>query len=502
MSDKISNIKIISYTANKDDSLPHFIKLMRKRNRTTPEVEYYDSGFLNKLTPLDDDISNEELAEVRLNTTWEMLRKRLNQTKDLSRDYLIAICSQVQLGSYLTNYALKLAGLPLLSAESDGFTNPRDMMIINILDDCSKEYMTIPEINNALEAIEKPLKLYNPFPESLEKLFTIESVEIKVDYDYAKFNPLDSLSTMYDINQYDISATCNIKISNTDDTLSISMYKDSSLRIIKNGDYQHIENYRYEKFNIPHYKNVINSLKNNIKNKQKEIFYQLNDTKNYSSRSSARYKKIGIQVFAEAFNFTIPERNEYLFVEYFNNQFLFYISNKSQFMRYQDEDEYKKFIKNYNPSIKHKFVSIEEMKKYFIDHSSSVASSYYDKKLISIFESLYNEVLNLLLQIKQNDIYIRNPNIYEDPNRDYEMCRYFGLENQFEFVSGAEKLLGYPEEIFQNQKSFFIIEFLNSKVRIDLDDVYNAFIYGLNTVEDICQIKFKYGSFQNWIENL
>ena len=109
---KITNIEIVAY-AKKTDTLTHFIKMMKKKNRNDNDDGYYKQFFVDEITPLKNDISNDELAN-RLNTSWEMLRKRLNQSKDLSRDYLIAVCSQIQIGSFLTNYALGLAKLPLL----------------------------------------------------------------------------------------------------------------------------------------------------------------------------------------------------------------------------------------------------------------------------------------------------------------------------------------------------------------------------------------------------
>ena len=508
---KITNIEIVAY-AKKTDTLTHFIKMMKKKNRNDNDDGYYKQFFVDEITPLKNDISNDELAN-RLNTSWEMLRKRLNQSKDLSRDYLIAVCSQIQIGSFLTNYALGLAKLPLLCAESkpketgnpeDKVTiiNLRDKKIINILDRCADNYMSIPQINSELKLEFNKLQLYNEFPEEISYPFVIiGDTKIEIDYDYAIYNPCDSLETLYDITQYKIKATKKIKLNNTQDILSLTLFDNSSARITKNNDLLNSKAYEnYKDLNNAHYSFIFEELHNDINLKRKEIFLQLDDSKHYNKRISAKYTGSGIQVFSETFNFIIPEKNEYFFVEYFEHKFHFYITNRSQFMHYQSKDHFNKYIKKYDPLIQHEFNSIEEIKSYFIENPSSDVSSYFDKKMISTFEELYNETKNLLIQIKLNKIYIRNPEIYDGPNSFYDMCKYFALDNNFEFA--VQEGLDYPEPIYKNNKNCIEVDNLNSKITITKDDIYNAFIYGLNTVEDICSIKSKSGTIQNWISNL
>ena len=173
-------------------------------------------------------------------------------------------------------------------------------------------------------------------------------------------------------------------------------------------------------------------------------------------------------------------------------------------MHYQSKNECDKFIKRYNPLIKHEFNSMEEIVTYYEKNPSrnEVSTSYFDKKTISLFKNLHKELSDLISQIKRNEVYIRNPDIYKDegPNCEYEMCRCFELDNQFEFA--IKEIDDVAGPIYQKRKDSIEREFLDTTIQIDLDDVFNAFIYGLNSVEDICQIKSKYGSFQNWIENL
>lgn len=68
-----------------------------------------------------------------------------------------------------------------------------------------------------------------------------------------------------------------------------------------------------------------------IKNKSeiKKIVKQIDDTKNYKERLSAKYKEGKIVIFIERFNYYVPELNEYYFVEYSNGDWNYSISKKS-----------------------------------------------------------------------------------------------------------------------------------------------------------------------------
>lgn len=511
---KITNIEIISYTAKKDDTLPHFIKMMKKSDRTINGGEgYYKDFFLEGITPLKKDISNEELAN-RLNTSWEMLRKRLNQSKDLNRDYLIAICSQIQLGSFLTNYALGLAKLPLLCAESKpkestnlkdkvSIINLRDKAIMAILDRCAENYMSIPQINSKLKLEFEKLDLYNEFAEEISYPFVIfDETRIKTDYDYAIYNPDNSLETLYNIDQYKISATKKLELNSTKDILSLTLFDDLSAEIVENENPLNTKYYdNYKDLNESQYLLIFEDLKDEIKLRKKEIFKQLDDTKNYNYRVSAKYINGTMHIFAEKFNSYIPEKNEYFFVDYYDNKFNFYICNRSQFLHSQLGNKFKEYVSKYNPLVSSSFSSIEEIRAFYNENPSCSDSSYFDKKTVLEFQALYDEVSDLLIKIKNNEKYIRNPDVFDGPNALYNMCCFLKVEKQFEFTINSYSNNPFEEE-YINLKESIKKEFSKSIYEINLNDIKSAFIYGLNDINDIWHIKAKYMSFENWIENL
>lgn len=465
-------------------------------NKIIKEIEYNPTEFVEENFS---GITREELSE-RMGISSETLKKKLlHHDRPITRDFIIALCSQLQLGFRNTNYALKIAGHPLLYGGDKFQKNSRDQLLIDILQQCSARYMSLNEINKKLiEYNEIPIDIKNGKFNVSKLPYTVLDTDVKViSYDESIYNLYNSLETLYDITFYPIKAEAILKNNLTENILKLELYNNAATLFNDTyGILNYFKNYR----DFEEYSDVLNDLNKMIKEKRKEIFLQLDDSKNYNNRKSARYVDSNIQIFLEAFNFIIPERNEYFFVDYFEHGFHFYISKRSQFMYYQSENTFNKYIRKYNPLIEHEFNSIEEIKSYYKENPSSAITSYFDDKVISTFENLYHEVSDLLLKIKQNTIFIRNPNIYEGPNLYYDMCCFFKIENKFEFI--AKENSDYHESIYQNNKNCMEIIFSNSIIKIDLKDIYYAFIYGLNTIEDICSIKSKYQTFENWINSL
>lgn len=75
-------------------------------------------------------INREELSK-RMGMSKEVLKKRLlHHDRPITRDFVIALCSQLQLGFRNTNYALKITGQPLLYGGDKFQKNSRDQILI------------------------------------------------------------------------------------------------------------------------------------------------------------------------------------------------------------------------------------------------------------------------------------------------------------------------------------------------------------------------------------
>ena len=492
------------------DSLARYITRMRKEGRdiyrymtfpydgvksrelemTEDSSEYVDDCFSG--------VSYKELAK-RIGISLDTLKKRLSRNRPINRDFVIAVCSQLQLGFRNTNYALMISGFPLLYKGDNYQKNNRDERLINILQKGTKKRLSLDDIN-------KMLKTYNEFPldvkgrknieNNLEYVVLNTNVEI-TNYDVSVYNPYDSLETLYDIDLYNIKASAVIKSRKSEDELTLELY-DNSIGIfdkhkILSKFYQNYQDDELAKYSI-----LFEDLNKMIASKRKDVFKQLDDTKNYGERYSAKYINGIMHIFGECYNFDIPEKNEYFFVDYYNNEFHFYISNRSRFLYYQmGEDRYKEFILNFNPIIICKFNSIVEIEKFYKNKSKTGFDFIY-KQNSQRFKGLVSGIQELLIKLKQKDIFIRNPDIYEGPDMVYNMCCYLGVEKQFDFVFDLNDTNPFEEE-YKNLNKSLEVEFQGKSYDIDLHDIYQAFIYGLKDINEICEVKSKYKSLEEWI---
>ena len=99
------------------------------------------------------------------------------------------------------------------------------------------------------------------------------------------------------------------------------------------------------------FKDYFLELESMANHKLKKLYSTLNDTKNYHTRIGAGIYNTHLHVFAETFNYTIPELNEYYFFEYKNNTPLFSVYRKSEFMRSYLQQEKYNTIYGLNPNI-------------------------------------------------------------------------------------------------------------------------------------------------------
>ena len=491
-------------------SLARFITKMQSEQRDIYQymVFPFDKKKSEKLENSEDEfleenfsgISREDLAK-RIGISKETLKKRLCKTRPINRDFVIAVCSQLQLGYRNTNYALSISDFPLLYSGDKYLSNERDKILIDALQDGSAKLLSLDQINERLIFHNLvPLDIKGRKSKEIKTKYIVLETEVKItDYDYAIFNPYDSLETLFDINQYHLMAHALIELNSSKKRLNLEIHDDKSAIIFNNEQKapEFLTNYN----DSLEFSDVFNDLNKMIKQKRKEIFLQLDDTRNYYKRSSAKYINGEIHVFSEKYNFNVPENNEYFFADYYDNSFHFYISKRSQFLHYQTGNEYKKIFSKYDPQITHEFNSIIEIKNYYKKNPISHNSTYLEDKIVNDFEDL-TKIINLLLsELKQNRVFIRNPNVFDGPNSTYNMCKFLGLEKQFEFIIDNQSNNPFEKE-YTNLKNDFKVEYFSNNYIISIEDVKQAFVYGLNNLDDICAIKSKYGSIKNWISSL
>lgn len=490
------------------NTLAKIVREMMKKNRE--DQPYFISE--GRTDPFNiQGITKEELVNRMGLSTWEEIKKRLNRQRPLDRDFLIALSLQLQLNVKMVNYILNTAEFPLLysgeeSNDEDPVINERERLLIAKLNESTKRLVSIDEINQSLcHQSSSPLKIRGRKIIDYPCDYSVLKYLVKVDYDEGQsWTDGRSLGTWYDIDSYPIAVIALVKHNNQEDYFILKVCNkggflsksDENGKII--GPLNSFESLEDIDLSL---RPIFNDLENLLVIEKKKILTQFDDTKNYDIRVSANYISGSFHVFAEKFDFFIPERNEYFFLDYHDGQYDFSISNKSQFYYYYlGENRYKSFFRKYNPKIIYSSHDIDELKSYLNDDGESKGLRILNSKRIDSFINLILETEKLINKLKNGTIFITDLNyFFEEPEIDYTVCSYYDIRDKFNFYLMDKDA---PIDFYLPGVQEFTFVFEGKKVLINLDDVRKAYSYGLPTIDDICFVKLKYGSIENLINNL
>lgn len=494
------------------NTLSKIVRAMMKKSRQDEPI-FIAEG---RTDPFDNrGITQEELVNRMGLSTWEEIKKRLNRQRPLDRDFLIALSSQLQLNVKMVNYILNIAEFPLLysgeesneeDSTEDPIINKRDRLLIAKLNESTKRLVPIDEINQSLsQQSSSPLKIRGRKAIDYPCDYYVLDTKLKVDYEEANFGMYESsLEPLYDVDLYPIVVSALVKHNNREDYFILkayahgySLFQCSENRVSKNSIkiYDSIEDTDLS------FRPIFNDLENMLAIEKKKILTQFDDTKNYGVRTSAKYISGSIHVFAEKFDFSIPERNEYFFLDYHDGQYDFSISNKSQFYYcHLGDNKYKSIFRHYDSKILYSSHDKDEIKSYLEYTCGLNGSKILSTKRIDSFNNLILETEKLINRLKDGIIFIRDINyLFEEPEIDYNVCSYYNIQDKFDFYL-MDKNAPIDFYLPGVQESTFVFE--GKEVLINLDDVRKAFSYGLSTIDDICLVKIKYGSIENLINNL
>ncbi len=435
-------------------------------------------------------ITTRELAE-RLGIDYELFRKILNKNKPTKkRDCIIAICAALRLNSDETNEALVLYQyMPILDT-----SNPRDDLLIDILEEQLFNRLTIDKINQRL--------IRNGFPE-LDIIDHRTSVKPASEQDGAPFKLLkkqvqtfaddlffgdqyDSLDTEYNINRY--RCVAEMWLGDREQRRVYHLSADAH-----NGYF--IEEHGAAGLEIKSckssddsgiFKDYFLELEAMANHELKKMLCILNDTKNYQTRISAGIGDDVFHVYAETYNYTVPELNEYYLFEYKNGSPLFSVFKNSEFMHcHLGTDEYTRIYGKRQNSLTAQYNSIEQL---LSDHDQVNTDllrcrSHYFKKL-------QNQADALISDIKAGKKHIRHLDyIYDDRDR---VCTFFDVEEEFECVLDGE----YGDMMYAGKRSADFRFDDCGVVSITIEDLYKAFELGFNNIREICRVKKKLGSIE------
>ena len=452
--------------------------------------------FRNRLKLLNEicgkENSLEEIAK-NLEISSEMLQKKLNGSKPLSREWTIAICIVFGLNEYETNRILNFAGYSRLDW--------------NVLLDCVLlcYINTNDNINNV-----HTLKEINDYLNS----YGCERICIK----FRRNQSTDSEINNQDVEKYEVrkSVITKSKVpywstfrnSKYESFAEAKLLKDGEVKytlcISSDGKYISIK----ENSNEVTYRTIAETgafspyfkeLFVVAKNEQRKIDYLLFDSKNFqtSSRIAIKFENDDFHVLCEAFNQDHHAYSKYYLMEYVDSQVKFSISNQSMFMKeYLSTEEY-----NYH----YGYLPIAN-RKTFCGYIN-----FLENEIVNKFKSegiCYNSVYSMFLEIKSTMIYrIKEfKNEYnsrdftirdmDDFNNEYDLIKFFNLEKEFKCE--------YDEETYEIvsacKKTSIIYE--DEKYSIAFADLTKAYRLGMNDIGQLCHFIKKHKSFKDSLNHI
>lgn len=439
------------------------------------------------------ELSTYDLGTI-LGIKYEMFRKILNQQKPTKkRDCIIAICVALNLLPGEIDEALNLYQyMPALDLQ-----NPRDKFIFTQIN--GDNQITVEELNRRLLQYGFPgLDIYDkrkgdhtekPIIEGLPYKILKMEVRTLIEGDYYYGDPYDSLSTIYDPGMYRCIGDMYIEnekeikgvhlIATSEGGLSAQIYgKDYSIETYHSLDETGL------------FKGYFIELQNTIAVEKKRLLSIVNDTRNYKERLSAKLIDGYVCVFAEEFNYALPEMHEYYVLKYAAGKYQLAVYNQSAFMYYYlSESEYTNNFGRNTPQAVEIYDSIDQLDGLLENCKPHDKNAIRYRMRKNAFKRIQTKVDNLYQDLKEEKVFIRNlDNIFENPA---DVFRYYEIEEDFKCTYDEE----YGEISDYADEAEFQIE--GKSVRISAKEVFEAFKLGFDSIVDICKIKEKNGSIDS-----
>lgn len=454
--------------------LPEYFKKQRKiLQQTHSEFE-------------DESCSAQKMAE-NLEISTDMLQKKLNGSKPLSREWLIAICAVFGLDFIRTNKVLNFAGYPKLD-----FELPWELFIADFLNEKNNinRPHTLKEINNYLtengcneicSKFKRNKDVQSDSSNKKSEQYEIKKV-VKIITDYEE---IQSIGLEYDLRSRVLAIAYLIKHGEIKYTLQAS----------SNGNHFSLE----EKGITNTYENIsetgnfacyFSELLAIARHEQKKIDFRAFDTKRYYKyRLSADIINDSIHVFCEKFNYHTPERNEYYLLEYIDGHFQFSVSEQSMFMKaYLSEKEYNKRYGYIPESERIIYNSYNEIPTEAVGIEQKILMN----RRISFIE-LSDIIINTIRGFKNNNCIRTLEEKFKNP---IDIFEYYHLEKESDCTYDEEELKIYPA----NKK--INIPYGNETICVSIGELQRAFELGLEDCGQICRVKKKYGSIQGMVKSI
>lgn len=481
-------------------------------NNTVPKEFSYDSEHVEKgdfakfireqrkeyNDAFGTDLSTEDLGNI-LGIDYEVFRKILNREKPTNkRDCIIAICVALRMIPGDIDEALGYYQYmpPLDDKYREGYIKELIAETVRY-DSLSKKHwshITLEQLNHKLALKEYPvLDVHDGRKRTKKKESAIKYKIIRtrvnrpIDLYYG--DRYNSLSTKY--SPYDCICTGEMHLQEIKNR-NIFILSVDSFGKLSSRKYRDIDgHFNYDDINETGvFKEYFEMLISTVNAEKQRLLDLLNDTKNYSSRTSARVIDDALCVFIEEYNYSFPEFNEYYVLSRSRADYTLNVYDRSCFMQYYlSPEEYEKYYNNTMLDAKETYHTLAEIDSLI--KKTDRKTNDYSKLLLRkrTFEKLRPSVDELYGQIVNQEVYILNPDYcIENP---YEILTYFDVEADFK----CEYDETYGEICNSMKRKKYSLPD-GQKVTISLDDLYEGFELGIRNIDDICRIKNKYGKIR------
>ncbi len=404
----------------------------------------------------------------------------LQRTK--KRDLIIALCVALELSYEETNLALKLYGMASLNSN-----DRRDLLIGQTI----RDKRNVAELNNALEKHGFPmLNIQRGMKDDEEPYYPLYSTDYEEEsvkitpYCIAGDDVDRDLNNRYNPGNFDYHAELVVRETKEDDTkYHITLEKNAGYVISRQEGDNRIPLFSDDPFEqhvlgIGECEDIslldaVTRLKEYVDRRAEYVVAMCDDTRNYNTRFNAVNNNGTLLLYGETFNYDSPELCEYLQLEASSNSCIFTVSNTSRFLsRYLGKKRWKQFYQKKITPITHTYHSLEE-----------VTNSQWKKR----FQILLDSAQDLLQQLRERKLFIYNTGAWYDFE---QLMNAFQAKEAFDCYQPDD----CPDMV--PRKDHIIGSDGNP---VTVDDLNRAAELGITTVDELCAIRTRYGSLENFI---
>ena len=402
------------------------------------------------------------------------------------RDLIIALCFALQLSESETALALNLYPMTPLNPN-----NLRDLVIIQALHDGA----SVKDLDDILATHGFPqLNILRGDRKNEERAVYIpldstayEEVSVEVlPYCVAGDDSDLSLHDRYRPDRYDYHSEMIIREKDKDGPLYRISRDDNGqydieVQIGEDWNRLYSNGYFHQKYEgvkpceDPELLNEIAKLKEYTDRRARYVHSMCNDTRNYISRFDAVNDHGRLEVYGEGFGFDTPELSEYFQLEASSNGFRFTVSNTSRFLeKYLGPEKWMELYGTIPSPVIRSFESLDDIT---------------NKRWRDQFQKLLRSACDFLDQLRACRLFLFNARAWIDID---DLMHAYHVEEAFECYQPDD----LPYEIIPKKEQ---ITGSDGKP-VTVDDLYRAAELEISTVEELCAIRTRYGSLDQFLK--